>query len=213
MADTTLWEGVAIAMQSALGTAKTISGITKASPGVVSSTSHGISDGAYVKLDVLGMHQVDERIFRVDNGGASDFELEGEDTTLYDTFTSGSAYEITFGTSLSTFTNVAVSGGDFNFIDDTTIHKLVKSQIPGQANALTYTFDSLWDPADAGLIALKAASNVKAKRAFRITFSNGKIALFNGYVGATLAPQGSTGEIVKTNVVITAEGTPTMYAS
>ena len=34
-------------------------------------------------------------------------------------------------------------GGDFDFIDTTTIHNNVKTQVPGLANPITYTFDNL----------------------------------------------------------------------
>lgn len=213
MPTTSLWSGVAVAMQSALGANKTITAITKANPGVVSSTSHGIANGAYVVLDVLGMGQVDDRVFRVANQAANSFELEGEDTTLYDTFASGFANEITFGTTLATLTDLSASGGDFDFIDTTTIHALVKSQIPGAANPITYSFGSIWDVSDAGLVKLKAASALKALRAFRFTFSNGQKMVFNGFVGATLLPVGTAQDKVTTPVVITMFGTPTFYSS
>lgn len=213
MANVSTWAGVAVAIQSALAAADTISGITKANPGVVTATAHGISNGAYVKLNVVGMSQLDGRIFRVANVTTNTFELEGENTTSYDTFTSGTAQEITFGTTLSTLTTVNASGGDFDFIDTTTIHDLVKSQIPGQASASTFTFDSIWDVADTGLIALKSASDNKAQRCVRFTFSNGQKFLVNGYIGCSLSPTGQAGDKVTTPVTITAFGRPTVYAT
>lgn len=208
-----IWSGVAVAMQSALGANKTITAITKANPGVVSSTAHGFANGAYVVLNVLGMGQVDDRVFRVANQAANTFELEGENTTLYDTFTSGVANEITFGTTISTLTTLSASGGDFNFIDITTIHDLVKSQIPGAANPIAYNFDAIWDASDAGMIAMKAASDLKALRAFRFTFSNSQKMVFEGYVGTTLLPAGSSQDLVKTPVSLTMFGRPTFYAT
>lgn len=213
MATATLWSNVSVAMQSALAAADTVTAITKASPGVATSTSHGMADGAYFKLDVEGMYQVDERVFRVDNTAANTFDLEGENTTDYDTFTSGSAYEITFGTTLAVLTTLSASGGDFDFVDVTTIHDNVRKQIPGVANPATYSFEAIWDVSDAGLVALKAASDAQAQRAFKFTFANGQIMVFNGYVGATLLPVGNNQDLVKTNVVITMFGTPTYYAS
>ena len=52
------WSNVAVAMQSALATAVTITGITKASPGVVTYTGTDPSNGDYVFLSVSGMHQL-----------------------------------------------------------------------------------------------------------------------------------------------------------
>jgi len=213
MANVSTWAGVAVAIQSALDAAKTITAITKASPGVVSSTSHGYSNGDFVLLKVVGMNQVNNRIFRVANQASGTFELEGENTTAYDTFTSGTAEKITFGTTVSTLTTVNASGGDFDFIDTTTIHDIVKSQIPGQASPSTFTFDAIWDVADAGMVALKAASDNKAQRCVRFTFANGQKFLFNGYVGTSLSPTGQAGDKVTTPVTLTAFGRPTVYST
>jgi len=213
MANVSIWAGVAVAIQSALAVSKTITAVTKASPGAVSSTAHGYSDGDYVLITALGMSQINGRVFRVSGSATNSFNLEAEDTTLYDTFASGGAQKITFGTTVSTLTTVNASGGDFDFIDTTTIHDLIKSQIPGQATSSTYTFDSIWDVADAGLIALKAASDNKAQRCVRFTFANAQKLVFNGYIGTTLSPTGSAGDKVTTPVTITAFGRPTVYST
>jgi hypothetical protein len=215
MATATKWSNIAIAIQSALGTANTISGITKASPAVVTYTGADPSNGDYIVLSVVGMSQVDARIFRVANvnAGGNTLELEGLDSTLFDTFSSGSFEVITFGTTLSTLTGVSASGGDFDFIDTTTIHDNVRKQIPGVASPSVYSFESLWDVSDAGLVALKSASDSQAQRAVRMTFANGQKLVFVGYIGATLLPTGSAQELVKTSVQITGYGKPTVYAS
>jgi hypothetical protein len=109
---------------------------------------------------------------------------------------------------------MSASGGDFDFIDTTTIHELVKTQIPGTANPLSYSFDNLWDAADAGQIAMKAASDAQDQRAFKFTFgTGGPIMVFNGYVGFTGAPTGSAQDKVVSPAAVTAFGSPTYYAS
>lgn len=214
MATVKKWSNVAIAMQSALGAAKTITGITVGATATVTSNAHGLSNGAYVLLTVQGMRQVDGRIFRVSSSTANNFVLEGEDTTAFDTFTSGSCQEITFGTSITTATSVSGSGGDFGFIDTTTIHDNAKTQIPELPNAASYSMDNIWDISDAGLRAMKQASDAQAKRCFKFTFgSGGQIMLFNGYVGASLLPGGQAQGMVTTGTVITMHGSPTYYAS
>jgi len=207
------WSNVAVAVQSALAAAKTITAITKASEGVVSSTAHGYSNGDYVLLTVQGMYQLDGVVARVSSVAADSFTLEGIDTTLYETFTSGTAEEITFGTSLTSATSINASGGDFEFIDTTTIHDNVKKQIPGLPSPGTFTMDLFWDLADAALIALKAASDNQLQRAVRFTFANGQKVVFIGYVGASGLPTGGAQEVVKTSVVITMFGKPQVYAS
>lgn len=79
--------------------AKTITGITKANPGVVTSASHGYSDGDWLKLEVAGMSELNSRTVIVANKTANTFELHDPfgnniNTSGYGTFTSGSAYRV-----------------------------------------------------------------------------------------------------------------------
>ena len=209
MATVNLWKNVAVSMQSALAATKTITAISKASSGVVSSTAHGYSNGDYVLLSVQGMRQVDGKVVRVSSSTTDTFAMEGIDSTNFDTFTSGTAAKITFGTSITTATSMNASGGNFDFIDTTTIHQNAKSQVPGLSNPLTFTFDNIWDPGDAGQVAMKAASEASAQRAFMIAWSSGYRAVFNGYVGFAGAPTGNAQDKVVCPAVITAFGSLT----
>lgn len=216
MATVRKWSNVAVAMQSALAAAVTISAITKATEGVVTTAdAHGYVGGEILLLSVQGMYQLDTKVVRVKAGASgSTFTLEGIDTTLFDTFSAGTATKITLGTSITTATSVNSSGGDFDFIDTTTIHGNVKTQIPGLANPATFSFDNIWDISDPGLVAMKAASDAQAVRVFSFTFgSGGQKMFFAGYVGASLLPGGSAQDKVTTQTVITMFGTPTYYAS
>ena len=214
MANPIVWKNVAVSMQSAIGTAKTITAITKANPGVVSATAHGFTAGDIVYLDIQGMHQLNEKAVRVANVTTDTFALEGVDTTLFDTFTTGTAAEVTLGTTVSTATTISSSGGDFDFIDTTTIHDNAKSQIPGLPSAISFSMEHIWDAADAGLLAMRAASDNQQKRVFKFQFGpGGKILYFAGYVGCTMLPGGSAQNLVTTQSVITMNGTPSYYAS
>ena len=214
MAIITKWSNVAVSVQSAIASTVSCSAITQASQGVVTTGSaHGYSNGDYVLMTVSGMYQLNYRVFRISSASGSVFTLEGEDTTNYSTFVSGTSQKLTFGTSLATLTNINASGGDFSFIDTTTIHDSIKTQVPGLPNPSTYSFESFWDPSDAGLIALKSASDAQAQRATLFSFANGQKFVFNGYVGCSLSPTGSAQDLIKTNVVFTALGGPKSYAS
>lgn len=207
------WSNVAVAMQSAFGADITITAISKAAEGVVTATNT-LANGDFVALNVQGMFQLNDRVARVKSVSGANFTLEGVDTTLFDTFSSGVANKITFGTSITTATSISSSSGDFDFIDTTTIHVNAKSQMPGLPNPATFSFDNIWDVADAGLLAIKLASDGQAKRAFKFTFgTGGQIMAFNGYVGGNLLPAGQAQGLVTTQTVITMNGSPTYYAS
>lgn len=209
------WSNVAVAVQSALATAITFTGITKANPGVGTYTGTDPSNGDYVLLSVTGMHQVNNKIVRVANvnAGSNTFEFEGVDTTLYDTFSAGTGQVITFGTTLSTLTNISASGGDYEEADVTTIHDTQRSVVPTVASPISFDFESRWEVSDAGLVALKTASDSKVTRCVRFTFSNGSKFLFNAYVGCSLSPTGQAQDVVKTSVTLKAQGTTTVYSS
>jgi len=213
MATIRKWQNVILTMQSALGAALTISAITKASPAVATSNGHGLSNGDYVFLQIQGMHQLHDRVMRVANVAANTFELEGIDSTSFDTFSSGSAEEVTFGTSISTCKSISSSDAGADMIDITTIHDNSRVEIPGLQGAMTYNMEHLWDPADAGQIAMKAASDAQAKRAFKMQFgSGGAITVFAGYVSFSGQPGGNAQDIVTTGGTITGRA-PTHYSS
>jgi len=213
MATVSLWSDVTVAMQSALESSIALTGLTNASPGVASHAGADPTDAEYALITSTGMSEVDGRVFRVDEQASGTFELEGEDTTDFGTFSSGAFEIVTFGTTLTTVTDLSASGGDFAFIDTTTIHGNVATQVPGVAAASSFSFTNIWDVSDTALVAMKAASDAKAERAFKFTFSNGQIMVFNGYVGASLLPGGSAQDKVTTTTVITMYGSPTYYSA
>ena len=96
---------------------------------------------------------------------ATTWDIEGVDTTNFGTFSSGSSEKITFGTTLSSATDVTASGGDPEFADITTISDNQRKQTPVITSPFSISFECLFDPADAALIALKAAADNIAQRA------------------------------------------------
>lgn len=215
MATPTIWKNVAVKMQSAIGSTVAISSITKASPAVVTTgAAHGYANGDIVYLECVGMHQLNEKVARVANQTSTTFELEGLNSTLFDDFSSGTVQVATLGTSIVTATTINSSGGEFDFIDITTIHDNAKKQVPGLSSAISFSFDHIWDASDPGLLAMKSASDIQGKRVFEFQFGvGGKKVYFAGYVGCTMFPGGQAQGLITTSAVITMNGTPTYYAS
>ena len=82
------------------GDAVTITGISKADPGVVTAEAHGFSDGDQVKIkDVVGMTDVNNKVFSVYGSATDTFSLRDKtdtvdfDTTGYDVYVSGGTVE------------------------------------------------------------------------------------------------------------------------
>lgn len=69
---------------------KTITGVTQANPAVVTSTSHGYSNGDRVFItSVVGMTQINNVEFTVAGATANTFELSGVNSTGYTAYASG----------------------------------------------------------------------------------------------------------------------------
>ena len=82
----------------------------------------GTANGSFVKItDVVGMVELNDQVFRIANvvGGANTFELEGENSTTYNTFISGTATPVATFQSMTTVQDISASGGEFDFIHAT----------------------------------------------------------------------------------------------
>lgn len=71
------------------GGSKTVTAVTKANPGVASSTAHGYQNGDLVQFYGTDMTQLLDVECTVANVTANTFELQGVNTTAYTTFTTG----------------------------------------------------------------------------------------------------------------------------
>jgi hypothetical protein len=207
--------GLRLSMQSAIAAAKTISGITNAAPGVISSTGHGYSDGDIVLLEVQGMTELNNRLFVVSGSATDSFQLEdvegtGEiDTTSYGTFSSGTAKKVTLGTSITGTQGFAPSGGDVKFLDTTTVQDTSDTQEANGFTAQSYQLTQQWDPADSAQLAMIEASRLGERRAFRIMWPNGRFVLFYGTVGYKGAPGGENQGVTTAPAALALSGEPT----
>ena len=210
------WTNVGIDVQTALAGAISLSAISKAATGVCTYTGGtNPANGDWIVVAANGMSQVNDRPFRIANVNtvAKTFELEGEDTTLYDTFINGSIQIITFGASFSTVQQISPSGGDYEKADVTTIHDQVRKQVPTIAAPLTLAMTNFFDLTDPGFVECNKAYKSKTKRAIRLRFGNGAKMVMVGYVGAAGVPTGQAQGVVQTPVSIEAQNLPTVYAS
>lgn len=211
--------GLKLFMESAIATAKTISGITKAAPGVVSSTTHGFVNNDIVLLEVQGMVELNGRLFKVVNVAADSFQLAGVDgstgidTTLYNTFSSGTAKKVTLGTSITGVQEFTFSGGDIKTVDTTTVNDLVDTQIVVGAAAQAADLTMQWDPSSAAQQAMIAAFQTRANKGFKVMWPDGAFVLWYGTVGYTGAPGGGKQGVTTSPAKITMLGGLTVCAA
>lgn len=69
---------------------RTLTGITNANPAVVTCGDHGFINGQWVSFNnIIGMTEINEKVYQVQNVTTDTFELAGVNSTSYGTFTSG----------------------------------------------------------------------------------------------------------------------------
>jgi hypothetical protein len=214
MSDPIFWSNVQVKVGASHATALTISAITKANPAVVTYTGTDPVNGSFVILpDIAGMVEIKNRVFRIASvdGTANTFALEGENSTNYTTFISGTAVGVATFDSMTTVQDINASGGDPTFADVTTIHDQIQRRVPTVFSPSSYTFGCIFDPGDAAMTRLVALTKSRTPEAVVFTFSDGAQFAFYAYAAASGAPTGSAQQVVKTNVSLESQGLPNVY--
>lgn len=211
--------GLKLYMESAIAAAKTISGITKAAPGVISSTAHGFTNGDVVLLEIQGMVELNGYLCKVVNIATDTFQVAGVDgstgidTTNFSTFTSGTAKKVTLGTSITGVQEFSFSGGEIKTEDTTTVNDVVDTQIVVGATAQAADMTVQWDPSSAAQQAMLAAFRTRANKGFKCLWPDGAFVLWYGTVGYTGAPGGGKQGVTTSPAKITMLGGLSIYAA
>lgn len=208
--------GVVISLATAYGTAKSVTAITNANPGVASSAAHGLANGAIIEV-TSGWQKINERILRVAGTAASAFNLDGVDTTnvtMYPAGTgAGSVREVTAFTQITQILELSTSGGEMQFTQYSFLENDFESQLPTQASAQSLTMSIADDPALAGYQALKKAADERAVRALKMTMPNGSVLLYNGYVSFNETPSMTKGAVMACQATFSLMSRPVRYAA
>lgn len=208
--------GVTLSLATAYGSAKTVSAVTNANPGVASSTAHGLSAGAILEVK-SGWQRINDRILRLSAPLTDSFALEGvdtTDTTLFPTGTgAGSVRAITAFTQIGQILELSTSGGDMQFATYSFLENDFEAQIPTQSSAQSLSISIADDPTLAGYQALKAAADTRSPRALKLTFPNGSVVLYNGYVSFNETPTMTKGQVMACKATFSLLSRPQRYTS
>lgn len=188
-----------VEVQQTLDSAKTVSALTKANPGVATSTSHGFSNGDVVVFTVTaGMVELDGQAVRVANVTTNTFELEGLDTSAYSTWTAGTCKEITAFQTMSSAQNITLPNPAPAKIETTTLIDKTKQYQYGLPEAPDGTISGLFVPDGAAEALIRAATKANTPLVFRLTYSDSRKSIFNANVS------GGTGFDLQPNAAATA---------
>lgn len=205
----------AVAMQSTLGSAKTITAISKASAAVVTGT-HDFAAGDYVVIkSVVGMVEINDRVVRVLSVSTTvSFVCEALDSTGFTTYVSGgTATKVTAFTAFDNATSFNYPEPAPTRIDVTTVHDTIKKEVFGLDEAPQITMSVLSDPTGTISAAVKTAALAKTTRAFKLTLQNGNILIFNAYVAGGRGLDGSAGAVATGTVSLTLAAAEQYFAA
>lgn len=209
-------DGATVLLATTYGTAKTVSAITNANPGVASSTAHGLSNGALVSMG-SGWSNLNNRVVRVAGSATNAFNLDGIDTSLATLFPVGSgagtATEITAFTQITQIMGFTTSGGDQQFTNFSFLEQNFETQMPTTTSAMSIAIDIADDPSLAGYIALKAAADARAIRALKLQLPDGSFILYQGYLSFNETPTVGKGQVMQVKATLSLQSRPVRYAS
>lgn len=209
--------GTTFYVASALGAAKTVSGISNASEAVVNCAAHGFSNGDEVLL-ISGWGGLNQRAFRIKGVATDSFVLDGEDTTNTTIYPAGSGggtvKKVTTFTQITQVLGISSSGGD----PKTVNFKYIENDVEGSINdGFSATSATLEIDADAistpGYTALKALTAQASDTVIKTLTRNGSRVLRAGKVALNEDPSISDGQVMKVKVAINGTGRVTRYAS
>ena len=173
---------VKIEIAATYGADKTVTAVTLASPGVATSTSHGMANDTVGYFHtVSGMAQLEGQACRVKNQATNTFELQGLNTTNFSAFTAGTFTPVATWQTLSESTSYDIGGGASEKIDVTRLIDIVKQEEQGLLPVSNMSCDVIaQDTPSAAMLLLEAAVQSQTAVVIRITLGNGAVRIARG---------------------------------
>ena len=179
---TGIGRNVRVEIATTFGTAKTVTAVTLASPGVATSTAHAMTNGTLGYWTVsAGMVQLDGQATRVYNQSVNAFDLQGLNTTNFSAFTAGTFTPATaFGT-LAEAIGYNIGGGQPDTLDDTKLTDVIKQEVNGLLPSDTVQFDLLSQTFNSTVMqSIEDASIAGTYLVWRVTLQDGSVRVFRG---------------------------------
>ncbi len=174
--------GIRVEIGMTEDTAKTVTAVTLADPGVATCAAHGLANKSVGYFqNVSGMVQLEGQSVRLTGAATNTFNLEDIDTSSYGAFTAGQFVPVlTWGT-LGRTTGYDTGGGGSEKLDNTVLLDDVKQEVQGQGAAQSVTFNLI--PAtisDTAMTKLRKVARANGYLVFRITLKDGNVRHFRG---------------------------------
>lgn len=207
--------GAIVSIASGYTAGGSITAISNADPAVVSATNT-LADGDIIEV-TSGWLRLTEKVVRVDNPTASDFELESIDTSLTSIYPSGGgagSFRVISGwTQLAQILSSSSTGGEQQFLTYQLLEADAEKRIPTTKSAAGLTFSVADDPTLPGYILASEANDDRLPRAVKITLPSGAVLLYNAYISLNKTPTLTVNEVMACEVTMSLLAEPVRYAN
>lgn len=209
--------GTTFFIASAYATAKTTTIVTNAAEAVVTSASHGYSNGDIVEM-TSGWGRLNKRTFRIKSVATDTFVLEGADTSSTTYFPAGTGVgtvrKISTFTQITSVLSASSSGGD----PKTVSYKFIESDVDYSINdgfaSTSYTMEIDADAiGSAGYTALKSLTDVQTDTCLKMVTRSGSLVFQPCTAAMNEAVRLQDGQINRVNVAFNGNNRLVRYAS
>jgi hypothetical protein len=169
--------GIRVEIAATFGTAKVVTAVTKANPGVATSTAHAMANNTVGYWNnVTGMVQLEKQACRLKNVATNTFELQGLNTTNYSDFVSGEFINVLTWQTLAEATSYRFGGGSAEKLNATRLIDIVTQEELGNLPADALNMGLLaQDTPSAAMILFENAVQIQGFCIVRITLGNGAV--------------------------------------
>lgn len=207
--------GTIFSVATAFAAAKTVSGISNAAEGSVSSTAHGFAVGDIVQM-FSGWGRLNRRAVKVKSVTTDAFVMDGINTTSLEFYPSGSGggtvRKVSTFQQINKILNPTNSGGEPKNITVKFLESDVEQNINDGFTAITESFDVDADEfGQASYAALVALTEVQTDTVLKKTLKSGTIILTPCRVAINENVKMSDGSIMTNAVSINGNGRITRY--
>lgn len=180
---TAVGRGTRLEIALTYSSAKNVTAVTLASPGVATSATHGMANGTVGYWTVAsGMVQLDGQATRVYNQTTNTFDLQGLNTAGYSAFTGTHTFTpvATWGT-LAEMIGFQIGGGSADILDDTKLLDVISQDVIGTLPSDTVTIDLLSQTFNSSVMqAIEDASIQQTYQVYRLTLQDNSVRVWRG---------------------------------
>ncbi|AGW94599.1 hypothetical protein N234_31625 [Ralstonia pickettii DTP0602] len=184
-------EGAKFFFSQTFASAKTVTGITNASPAVATSTAHGFVDDNEILL-TSGWEDAKDSVYKVDQLTADTFALKGLNSSDTNWFAAGggagSAQLVSSWVEIPQVLTIATQGGDPRFTTISPLGRRNSINVPTGFNATSITLTLGHDAADANFQVMQDVSRALRKVAFKMVLSGGVTSYGYGFLAVSEMP-------------------------